>query len=330
MRNPASLSLARACAFVVIALGACAPPASSPPTSAPNPVSPAAAVPKAALLKREINGGSFAYEAYGEGVPIVFLHGNPTDHRSMVPRFEPVFTPASKWRRIYPDLPGLGATAGRAGITTLDAYVDEIAAFIDAETGGKRVALVGTSWGAYLALAYTQKHREKVAGFTLIAPTFASKPTVPHPEPRALVKEPGVFDGEDPGVAGMMTNAATVHSRANRDVMKRDVLPGRKLADEAFLDRIQSTRLSYHDDVRKLQFDGPVLVLTGKQDAICGWFDAREFAERLPRATYANLDRAAHAIQIEQGDLVRAHLREWLARVREGLGDSYGDPSREP
>ncbi len=52
------------------------------------------------------------YEEFGTGIPIVMLHGWPADHRHMLADMEPVFEHVTGWRRIYPDLPGMGRTPG--------------------------------------------------------------------------------------------------------------------------------------------------------------------------------------------------------------------------
>jgi pimeloyl-ACP methyl ester carboxylesterase len=38
------------------------------------------------------------------------LHGWPVDHRHMVKDFEPLFEHRDGWKRLYPDMPGMGQT----------------------------------------------------------------------------------------------------------------------------------------------------------------------------------------------------------------------------
>jgi pimeloyl-ACP methyl ester carboxylesterase len=270
--------------------------------------------------KRNVRGLDIAYESHGEGAPIVFLHGMTADRRSMMPRYEPLFASTSGWRRIYVDLPGMGLTPGSPDIENLDQYFDVVSAFIEAETSGEKVTLVGTSWGAPTALSYVEKFPDRVAGFALIVPFFDDKSL---PATEALVTEPGVFDGEPPELAPALTRVATVHTPAVRDWIKNNLMPAGRIADHAFLQRVVPRPFTIREELRQLRFDKPALVLTGKQDAVCGYLYAREFSEHLPRATYAVLDRAGHALQMEQEGLLHAHVRDWLGRVREGLGGPY-------
>jgi pimeloyl-ACP methyl ester carboxylesterase len=64
----------------------------------------------------------------------------------------------------------------------------------------------------------------------------------------------------------------------------------------------------------------PVLILAGRQDATAGHTDSCELVEHYPRATFAVLDRAGHALLHEQPALTQALVVEWLARVREYSG----------
>lgn len=332
MRPPhRSFSLAAGiCALLtLVACGARPPAQASSPTSRSPRVEPTTSSEAATSARKQrlVNGAPFVYETHGEGFPIVFLHGLPTDRRSVVPRFEPLFSRAgSTWRRIYPDTRGAGETPGRAEITDFDGYVAEIAEFIEQETGGQRLAIVGVSWGAYLATAYAHKHPGRVAGLALLVPALGPPKEAVRPPRSVVAAEPGVFEGASPMIVGMMNAAATVHTRRVRELFERDVAPGAAGADHAFLSKVTATRLSYHDELRTFRFDAPALVLSGKQDALDGYVQGWEFAQRLPRATYAVLDRAGHAMAGEQMELVRAHMREWLARVREGLGGSYEQP----
>jgi len=60
------------------------------------------------------------YEIYGEGRPILMLHGWPVDHHLLMRGFEPIFNDYVGWKRIYLDLPGMGNTSGAEWIKTHD------------------------------------------------------------------------------------------------------------------------------------------------------------------------------------------------------------------
>ncbi|MCA9964948.1 MAG: alpha/beta hydrolase, partial [Anaerolineales bacterium] len=67
---------------------------------------------------------SMHYKVIGEGMPVLMLHGRPTDHAASMGAFEPVFRERTGWQRIYVDLPGMGLTTGGSWINGNDDVVD--------------------------------------------------------------------------------------------------------------------------------------------------------------------------------------------------------------
>ena len=62
-------------------------------------------------------------------------------------------------------------------------------------------------------------------------------------------------------------------------------------------------------------FGEPALFLLGRQDHVVGYRDAWKILEHFPRATYAVLGQAGHVPSVEQVQLERALISEWLDRV---------------
>ncbi len=66
------------------------------------------------------------YEEYGEGTPILMLHGYYPDHRLMTGCMEPVFKKHPGYRRIYVDLPGMGRTEASKSVYNSDTMLDTV------------------------------------------------------------------------------------------------------------------------------------------------------------------------------------------------------------
>jgi pimeloyl-ACP methyl ester carboxylesterase len=95
------------------------------------------------------------------------------------------------------------------------------------------------------------------------------------------------------------------------------VVPAMPLADESSLTRIfEHWRLTNAPE-DKQPFTKPVLILAGRQDSSVGYANAWNLVEHYPRATFAVIDRAGHALPHEQEKLVIALMAEWLDRVQE-------------
>jgi pimeloyl-ACP methyl ester carboxylesterase len=93
-------------------------------------------------MRCELENITVHYGLYGEGRPILMLHGWAGDHRPMVSAMEPHFERRAGWRRIYPDLPGMGQTPGPDWITNQDQVLDVVLAFIDKVMPGQRFVVV--------------------------------------------------------------------------------------------------------------------------------------------------------------------------------------------
>ena len=93
---------------------------------------------------------------------------------------------------------------------------------------------------------------------------------------------------------------------------------GFQSGDEQFRSRIRAVEnyaFSFDVDDLARPFTGPSLFLAGRQDVLAGYRDIWRFLENYSRGTFALLDLAGHAVQIEQKDLFDALVNEWLDRV---------------
>ncbi|MER6140339.1 haloalkane dehalogenase [Streptomyces sparsogenes] len=99
------------------------------------------------------------YRESGTGVPIVFLHGNPTSSylwRHVMPAVGP-------GRLLAPDLIGMG----ESGKPDIDYTFADHARYLDAwfdALGLQDVVLVGHDWGGALAFDWAARHPDRVRG----------------------------------------------------------------------------------------------------------------------------------------------------------------------
>src|SRR5689334_9510068 len=91
------------------------------------------------------------YEEYGEGIPILMLHGSPLDHHHVAAAMEPLFKKRPGWWRIYLDLPGHGKTPGADWITTNDQVLEVVIEFMHTIAPHQRYVVAGISWGGFFA-----------------------------------------------------------------------------------------------------------------------------------------------------------------------------------
>ena len=119
----------------------------------------------------DVNRIPVHYAQHGGGTPVLALHGAGVDHREMMGALEPVFADRPGYRRIYPDLPGMGRTPAPGTIDSNDAVVELLLALVEAVIGREAFLLVGHSYGGYLARAIANRRPGQGAGLALLCST---------------------------------------------------------------------------------------------------------------------------------------------------------------
>jgi pimeloyl-ACP methyl ester carboxylesterase len=233
------------------------------------------------------------YEPFGDGRPIVFLPGWGGDAGEGRDTHEPVFEQHPGWRRIYVDPPGTGKSPAAASITDQDGMLTAILELMDELVGQDPFALAGTSAGALHARGIVKRDPERVLGLLLRAPGIVidrSRRTLPTDE--YLVATPGLHRQHQ-----YYDNAETQ-------------------ADLAFLGRIQGdvSKYALREDPA-VRFDGPTLIVTGRQDTTAGYADAWAILEDYPRATFAVLDQEDHLLPGRGLTVYRGLVGDWLDRM---------------
>ena len=111
-----------------------------------------------------INAGGLKvnYHDHGSGFPVLMIHGSGPGVSAWV-NWRLVIPELAKHRRVLaPDMVGFGFTERPPGMVyTMDAWVDQAIAFIDA-LNLPVVDLVGNSFGGGLSLALAIRHPERV------------------------------------------------------------------------------------------------------------------------------------------------------------------------
>jgi len=264
------------------------------------------------------------YEEAGAGRPLLLLHGRPLDHRHIANDMEPLFADRTGWRRLYPDLPGMGKTRAADWITCQDQILDLVIAFIDTVAPGERFVVAGTSYGAYLARGLVHYRGAQIDGLLLNVPGFVTDAAERRlPQPLVVHEDPAFLAALAPDEQDMR-GFIVVQSMDLLTEFRHVFSPAGAIADHAFLERLrQQNAFSFNVDTLPTPFSAPALFLTGRHDNWCGYREAYQLLDNYPRASFAVLDRAGHALAVEQKTLFRALVNEWLDRVEEYAPTAY-------
>jgi pimeloyl-ACP methyl ester carboxylesterase len=271
-------------------------------------------------LECELKRIKIYYEIYGEGYPVLMIHGFTPDHRIMKGCMEPIFKDKPNYKRIYFDLPGMGNTKGVDWIKNSDQILEIVLEFIDKIIPDQNFIIASESYGCYLARGLIYKKMKFIDGVLFLCPLIIPQPTRRNlPEHIAVREDKELLSSLSSQDREEFRNIAVIQNQRIWKRFKEEVLEGLRIADEAFLNEIFEKGYPFSFDIDELikQFDKPTLFLLGRQDFAVGYRDAWKIIEEYPRATFAILDEAGHLLEIEKENLFNCLVIEWLERIHQ-------------
>ena len=268
-----------------------------------------------------VNGAELHYIEQGRGEPLILLHGGQGDYRMWGPQMAalaPNHRIISYSRRYhYPN-----HNPPRADYSPhLDA--EDLAAFIN-QLGLGRVHLVGTSIGAFAALALALKHPELVRSMVLAeAPLLAWAASSPAGAPlyrdfmaRTHERAAPLFArGDDEGAMRVFVDAFDGEGTLDRLPPERR----RTVMDNVgYFRAITAATDPYpnlsKDAVRALGM--PILVIHGAQTNPVNIFLSDALMEQLPRATRVVIPQAGHGSPRQNPAAFNAAVLDFLRAQR--------------
>jgi len=259
----------------------------------------------------EVNGVHLAYDDFGEGPAILFIHGFMLDHtvwRSQVAGLE-------DWRRIAPDLRGHGLSEAPEHDYSMATYADDLAALLDA-LGVRRTVLCGLSMGGYIAFEFLRRHGQRVAGLAIM--DARAEPDSAERQARRNVMIARALDSGTKALADelapkFLAESAPDETRKQlREMMERTPINGVVGALEAMRDRPDSAPL-----LRTLA-SVPTLLIIGECDARTPRASMQAMADQIPGARFDIVPDAGHISPFENPVAVTFRLCEFLYELLPG------------
>ena len=271
-------------------------------------------------MKCSISDLEIDYDIIGSGYPLLMLHGLSLDHRVLSGSLEPIFTKRKGFQRIYLDLPGMGKTPGVDWIKGSMEMLKVLSGFIEQVLPGKHFAIVGQSYGGYLARGLLQRLPQRIDGMMLVSPVVhfarSKRNTAVH---KVLRKDPALLAELSLIEAEYFQSSIVLQTRPVWERFRQQILPGIQLADISFIERIRDIELSFQSENNPRLFQGPVTVLMARFDSVVGYKDGLKFYSDFPRATLVLFDSAGHYLQVEQPALFNAAALNWISRLRRAV-----------
>jgi 3-oxoadipate enol-lactonase len=265
----------------------------------------------AEVRRLTVNGVSLAVEVRGDGPAVLFIHGYPMD-RSI---WAHAMAELDGFRRIAPDLRGMGQSDAPDLGYSVETYAGDLAALLDA-LGVDEVVLCGLSMGGYIAFEFLRRWRRRVRGVVLMD-TRAEADTPEGKRARdlaaATAREGGaaaIAEQMVPKLMGPTTRGRAPETVAQvRAMIEATPVSGIVGALGALRDRPDST-----DDLPDLE-GLPVLVLVGEEDEVTPPARARAMAEAIPGARVVVIPGAAHVPPLERPAATTQALLEFLRAI---------------
>jgi pimeloyl-ACP methyl ester carboxylesterase len=256
----------------------------------------------------------------GSGPAIVLLHGQPGSSAD----WEPVAAVLEReFRVVVPDRPGYGDTGGTAHSISTNA--DAVAGLMD-RLDIEKATVVGHSWGGAPALAFANRHPDRVEGLVLVSSVAPSAPMSRSDRALALpvigpiaslfgfrvlarllgighlrrVVQQRVNGTSDEGLAALASSWRT------GDVWRSFVVEQRAMRDELpELDRLLGS------------IDTATAVIVGEADKIVPPSAGESLADAIPRARLVTLQGGGHLLPQEDPEAVAAVIAD-VARCAAG------------
>lgn len=273
-------------------------------------------------MKCELENIDINYETYGEGKPVIIIHGFEPDHRLMTGCLEPIFEKRQGWKRIYIDLPGMGKTEGKEWITNSDLMLEVVIKFIEKVIPKQSFLLVGQSYGGYLARGIVHNKMKLVEGLLLICPVIIPQRTNRNISKHTILEIDKEFVSKlDPHESEVYKAISVIQNKNTWQRYKGEILCGVKIADERFLSNLSENgySFSFNPDILPRKFDKPTTFILGRQDLCVGYKDAWNIFDNYTRGCFAVVDKAGHNLQVEQEELFNNLVKEWLDRLEDRL-----------
>ena len=255
-------------------------------------------------MKVAIGPRRLAYEHVGQGPPVVLLHAFPFDSRMWRGTAAAL---ASKAQVITPDMRGFGQSELGPGDFSIADLADDVAALLD--TLKLPAATVGgVSMGGYVALAFAQRHRDRLHSLILAD----TKARADSPEERqgreasiALVEKQGVAALLAKQIPRLLSPSAGDSLRA--ELRNLGTQPARTVIAGIRALRDRPDRTSELPTIKV-----PCLVVVGSDDALSSPTEVLAMSAAIPHARVVQIPGAGHLSNLENPDAFAGGLRGFI------------------
>lgn len=255
-----------------------------------------------------LNGVNLAVEVRGDGPAVLFIHGYPLDRTIWAHQVASL----EGFRRIAPDLRGMGQSDAPDLGYSIATYAGDLAALLDT-LGVEQAVLCGLSMGGYIAFEFVRRWRHRVRGLVLMdtrAEADSAEAKRGRDASAAEARDRGSAAIAEAMLPRMLSPATLTGSPETgnrvRALMAATPVAGIVGALGALRDRPDSTELL------GTLAGVPTLVVVGEDDALTPPAQARAMADAIPGARLSVIPGAGHLPPVERPAATSQVLLEFL------------------
>lgn len=258
----------------------------------------------------DFNGKKISYSVYGEGNPVILLHGFGEDDsvwKNQIPFLKQDF------KVIVPQLPGTGESEllDEMSMETMAASVMQIA---DAEHLEKFV-VIGHSMGGYTTLAFAEKYMDRLKAFGLYHST-----SIADSEEKIANRKKGIDFVKKHGALAFLKSItpnlfSEITRNNNPDLVMQTVDNILNFSDESVIAYYEAM-IARRDRTDVLETAPvPVLFIIGKSDGLIPYQDVLSLSS-LPEKSYIYLlENSGHLGMLEEVEESNIALNEFLTEI---------------
>jgi pimeloyl-ACP methyl ester carboxylesterase len=253
-----------------------------------------------------IRGKELWVEQQGEGQPVLFVHGLGGTANVWEPQVRGI---PGAYKFIRVDLNGSGRSKP-SGPISMDGWIDDLIAVLDAGNIEK-ARMVGHSMGTLVLQHLAVKHPDRVESLALLGVSqwpFNEARRQASRDRAAKVRSAGMSAIAD----AVLKNALSPHTIQNKlEVVAfvRELLM--RQDPEGYAGACEASAASADLDMSKIAC--PVLLITGKDDAVSNLANSETVAQKMGDAKIQLLEQCGHWMTIEQPVAVNKALAGFLA-----------------
>lgn len=252
-----------------------------------------------------VNGHRLFYHRSGQGLPLLFLHGNPGTHRLWQHQLDYF---RHRYDLIGVDMRGYGQSDKPVDANYHpSALASDIAVLIE-KLALDRPVLIGLSMGSMVGLSLAIEYPDRISGLVLAGATSDRRDRDPA---RELVRLAEL--GFEPYLRQLVTSwYVSGVNPALIDWTLAEVLTTELHVREATI----RTLAGFHVTDRLHEIAVPTLVMAGEKDITAPYERARTIVDRIPGAELAIIPDTAHMFIAEAPYHVNAVIDAFLQKIR--------------